>query len=143
MILVEGGNPAREQAIDGADVSGPLQRKSSASSRNRKRTNSVLENEVIHEKRENDRVIKKNKVIGKALERSKINMARQGEKFISLSDTVREARKSTREAKKMAALVGQKLEVATKKHEIDLEVVGERLRVCIIMFVIYYILFII
>ena len=95
------------------------------------------------EKRDNDRVIKKNKVIGKALERSKINVARQGEKFISLSDTVREAQQRTREAKNMAAVVGQKLEVATKKHEIDLEVVGEKLRVLIIMFVIYYILFII
>ena len=70
-------------------------------------------------------------------------MARQGEKVISLSDTVREARQRTREAKKMAAVVGQKLEVATKKNDIDLEVVGEQLRVFIIMFVIYYILFII
>ena len=69
-------------------------------------------------------MIKKNKVIGKALERLKINVASQGEKFISLSDSVREARQSTREAKKMAAVVGHKLEVATKKHEIDLEVVG-------------------
>ena len=43
----------------------------------------------------------------------------------------------------MAAVVGQNLEVATKKHEIDLEVVGEKFRVRIIMFVIYYILFII
>ena len=57
---------------------GPLQRKSRAASRNRIRTNSVLENEVRREKRENDRVIKKNKVIGKALERSNINVARQG-----------------------------------------------------------------
>ena len=72
---IEGGNPAREQAIDGADVPGPLQLKSRAASRNRKRTNSVLDNEVRREKRENDRVIKKNKVIGKALERSKINVA--------------------------------------------------------------------
>ena len=95
------------------------------------------------EKRENDRVIKKNKVIGKSLERSKINVARQGEKFISLSDTVREARQRTREAKKMAAVVGKKLEVATKKHDIYLEVVGEQLRVRIITFVIYYILFVI
>ena len=39
---IEGGNPAREQAIDGADVPGPLQRKSYAASRNWKRTNSVL-----------------------------------------------------------------------------------------------------
>ena len=140
---IEGGNPAREQAIDGADVPGPLQRKSRAASSNRKRTKSVLENEVRREKRENDRVIKKNKVIGKSLVRSKINVARQGEKVISLSDTVREARQRTREAKKMAAVVGQKLELATKKHEIDLEVVGEKLRVRIIMFVIYYILFII
>ena len=69
--------------------------------KNRKRTNAVLEYEVRREKRENDRVIKKNKVIGKVLERSKINVARQGEKVISLSDTVREARKRTREAKKM------------------------------------------
>ena len=35
----------------------------------------------------------------------------------------------------MAAAVGQKLEVSTKKHEIDLEVVGEQLRVLIIIFV--------
>ena len=56
---------------------------------------------------------------------------------------MREARQRTREAKKMAAVVGHRLEVATKKHEIDLEVVGEQLRVRIIMFVIYYILFII
>ena len=140
---IEGGNPAREQAIDGADVPGPLQRKSRAASRNRKRTNSVLENEVRREKRENDRVIKKNKVIGKALDRSKINVARQGEKVISLSDTVMEACQRTREGNKMAAVVGQKLEVATKKYDIDLEVVGEQLRVRIIIFVIYYILFII
>ena len=106
---IDGGNPAREQAIDGADVPVPIQRKSRAASRNWKRTNSVLENEVRREKRENDRVIKKNKVIGKALERSKINVARQGEKVISLSDTVREARQRTREAKKMASVVGQKL----------------------------------
>ena len=64
---IEGGNPAQEQAIDGADVPGPLQRKSRAALRNRKSTNSALENEVRHEKRENYRVIKKNKVIGKAL----------------------------------------------------------------------------
>ena len=62
-----------------------------------------------HEKRENDKVIKKNKVIGKTLERTKINVARQGEKVISFSDSVREARQGTREAKKMAAVVGQKL----------------------------------
>ena len=99
---------------------GPLQRKSRAASRNRKRTNSVLENEARREKRDNDRVIKKNKVIGKSLVRLKINVARQGEKVISLSDTVREARQRTREAKKMSAVVGQKLEVETKKHEIDL-----------------------
>ena len=36
----------------------------------------------------------------------------------------------------MAAVVGQNLEVETKKHEIDLEAVGEQLRVRIIMFVI-------
>ena len=77
---IEGGNPAQEQAIDGADVPGPLQHKSRAALSNWKRTNSVLENEVRREKRENDRVIKKNKVIGKALERSKINVASQGEK---------------------------------------------------------------
>ena len=59
---------------------GPLQRKSRAASSNRKRTKYVLENEVRREKRENDRVIKKNKVIGKALERLKINVARHGEK---------------------------------------------------------------
>ena len=115
---------------------GPLQRKSRVASSNRKRTKSVLENEVRREKRENDRVIKKNKVIGKAFKRSKINVARQVEKVISLIDTVREARQRMRESKKMAAVVGQKLEVATKKHEIDLEVVGEQLRVRIIMFVI-------
>ena len=86
---IEGGNPAREQAIYGAYVPGTLQRKSHAASRNRKRTNYVLENEVRREKRENDRVIKKNKVIGKSLERSKINVVRQGEKVILLSDTVR------------------------------------------------------
>ena len=68
---------------------GPLQRKSRAASRNQKRTNTVLDNGVRPEKRKNDRVIKKNKVIGKSLERSKINVARQGEKFLSLSDTVR------------------------------------------------------
>ena len=56
---------------------------------------------------------------------------------------MRKARHRTREAKKMSAVVGQKLEVATKKHEIGLEVVGEQLRVRIIIFVIYYILFII
>ena len=56
---------------------------------------------------------------------------------------MREARQRTREAKKMAAVVGQKFEVETKKHDIDLEVVGEQLRVRVIMFVIYYILFII
>ena len=95
---IEGGNPAREQAIDVADVPGPLQRKSRIASRNWKRTKSVLENEVRREKRENDRVIKKNKVIGKALERSKINVARQGKKVISLSDTVREARQRGRES---------------------------------------------
>ena len=95
------------------------------------------------ENRENDRVIKKNKVIGKALERSKINVARQGEKVISLSDTARESRQRTGKAKKMASVFGQKLEVETKKHDIDLEVVGEQLRVRIIMFVIYYIIFII
>ena len=33
----------------------------------------------------------------------------------------------------MAAVVGHRLEVATKKHEIDLEVVVEKLRVRIIM----------
>ena len=55
---IEGGNTAREQAIDGADVPGPLQRKARAALRNQKRTNSVLENEVRREKRENDRVIK-------------------------------------------------------------------------------------
>ena len=54
---------------------------------------------------------------------------------------MREAQQRTRAAKKMAAVVGQKLEVATKKHDIDLEVVGEQLRVRIIMFVIYYIIF--
>ena len=59
---------------------GPLELKSRAASKNRKRTNSVLDNEVRREKRENYRVIKKNKVIGKALGRSKINVARQGEK---------------------------------------------------------------
>ena len=47
---------------------------------------------------------------------------------------MREARQRTREAKKMAAVVRQKLEVATKKHEIDLEVLGKQLRVRIIMF---------
>ena len=140
---IDWGNPAREQAIDGADVPVPIQRKSRAASRNWKRTNSVLENEVRRKKRDNYRLIKKNKVIGKALERSKINVARQGEKFISLSDTVREARQRTREAKKMAAAFGQRLEVAIKKHDIDLEVVSEQLRVSIIMFVIYYILFIV
>ena len=122
---------------------GPLQRKSRAASRNWKRTKSVLENEVIRKKRENDRVIKKNKLIVKALERSKINVGRQGEKVISSSNTVREARQRTREANKMTAVVGQKLEVATKKHEIDLEVVGEQFRVRILIFVVYCILFII
>ena len=73
------------------------------------------------------------------MERSKINVPMQGEKVISLSDNVREARQRTREAKKIAAVVVQKLEVATKKHDIYLEVVGEQLRVCFIMFVIYYI----
>ena len=56
---------------------------------------------------------------------------------------MREARQRTRKAKNMAAVVGQKLEVATKKHGIYLEVVGEHLRVRIIMFVIDYIIFII
>ena len=56
---------------------------------------------------------------------------------------MREARQHTREAKNMAAVFGQKLEVARKKHEIDLEVVGENLRAHIIMFVIYYILFVV
>ena len=59
---------------------GPLQCKSRAASKNRNSTNSVLENEVRREKRENDRVIKNNKIFFKALERSKINVARQGEK---------------------------------------------------------------
>ena len=89
---------------------------------------------------ENDGVIKNNKVIGKALERSKINLERPGEKVISLNDTVREPRQRTREAKKMAAVVGQKLEVAKKNHEIDSEVVGENSG-CVLLCLLYIIFF--
>ena len=125
-------NSAQEQAIDGVDVRGPLCGTSRAALR--KTTKSELQKEVRREKMENERVLKESGVIGKALDMLKSKVARQGEKVMLLSDTVREARQRTREAKKKTAVVGQMLEEVKKKHEIDLEEMGEKLRVCMIMF---------
>ena len=90
---------------------------------------------------ENERVLKENRVIGRALDMSKSKVARQGEKVMLLSDTVREARQRTQEAKKEATVVSQMLEEVKKKHDIDLEEMGEKLRVCVIMCDIFDILF--